>query len=114
MSSASYSFKWDQSKLNQVKDNVMEAMVDLGMDTVYRAQGGAPVDSGALVESIRLATSGNQLLVLAGGTASGYNVPYAKFREYNNNLHPGTRYYMRNAFGWMEQNYLKYFRGITK
>lgn len=93
----------------------MEALIDLGEDTAFKAQQGAPVLNSGLVNSIRITESkGNTILVLAGGTASGYNIPYAKRREYENNLHPNKRYYMKNALQWAYDNRMKYFKGITK
>lgn len=108
-------FKWDEAKLARILKNSMEALADLGEDTAYEAQKSAPVDTGALVNSIRLSKIGdNEVVVLAGGTASGYNVPYARFREYNNDLHPNTRLYMHNALDWASRNINKYFKDITK
>lgn len=108
-------FKWNEATLGRIRKNIAEALFSLGLNTAYRAQTHAPVDSGALVNSIRVSkTNDDELVVLAGGTASGYNVPYARFREYNNNLHPGTRLYMHNALDWANNNAMKYFKGITK
>lgn len=108
-------FKWNEAALSRLRKNITTALISLGMDTANEAQRKAPVDTGALVNSIRMSkTNENQVVVLAGGTASGYNVPYARFREYNNNLHPGTRFYMKNALEWANKNVNKYFKGITK
>lgn len=108
-------FKWNQTTLSRLRHNIMKTLVKLGEDTAYRAQTGAPVDTGALINSIRASKiSDNEIMVLAGGTASGYNVPYARKREYENNLHPGTRFYMRNALDWANNNIASYFKGITK
>lgn len=109
------SFKWNESTLSRVRRNIAKAILSLGQDTAYRAQTKAPVDSGALVNSIRLSkTTDNEVVVAAGGTASGFNVPYARFREYNNKLHPNKRYYMKEAIDWANENVTKYFKDITK
>lgn len=114
-SDAKVDFKWNETTLARIRKNIATALLSLGMDTANQAQRKAPVDTGALVNSIRMSkTSDNEVVVLAGGTASGYNVPYARFREYNNNLHPNTRFYMKNALEWANKNVNKYFKGITK
>lgn len=106
--------KWNQSALNRIRENITKAMVDLGMDTAYEAQKNAPYDTGALVESIRISVQRGKLFVVAGGTASGYNIPYARRREYENNLHPDTKKYMHNALDWAGKHFEEYFKDITK
>lgn len=108
-------FTWNKTKLAQVERNITEAMMSLAQDTAHQAQIGAPVDSGALVNSIRVQQSGDRtVLILAGGTAGGYHVPYARRREFENRKNPGKRYYMKNAFEWAQKNRDGYFKGITK
>lgn len=114
-SSATYRFKWSISELNQLRKNTMASMLNLGFGIAAEAQRGAPVDTGALVNSIRTTTNNSdQVMVLAGGPFSDKSVPYAKRREYENRKNPQKRYYMKNAFAWGEQNYQKYFKEITK
>lgn len=108
-------FKWNDAVLNRVRQKTMEALIDLGEDTAHKAQQGAPVLTGALVNSIRISEGGdNTIYVLAGGTASGYNVPYARRREYENPKNPNSRFYMKNALQWAYDNREKYFKGVTK
>lgn len=112
---SSVELKWDEAKLAKIQKNIMVALIKLGEDTAYCAQTMAPVDSGALVTSIRSSQlNDSEVVVLAGGKANGKYVPYARFREYHNNLHPSTRFYMRNALDWAGNNIEKYFKDITK
>lgn len=115
MSSATSEFKWNEAKLAQIQKDITTGLVKLGHDTAYQAQKGAPVDTGALVNSIRTTDiKDNTVYVLAGGTAGGYNVPYARRREYENPKHPNTRFYMKNALKWAQDNLNSYFKDITK
>lgn len=115
MSKASYSFKWNQSRINRLRSDTLKAMVTVAIDVSNDAKRGAPVDTGALVNSIRVDTTKNdEVLVLAGGKVGGKKVAYAKFREYNNRKNPQTKFYMFKAFKNLEQNYAKYFKGIAK
>lgn len=115
MSSATYTFKWNQARLNGLKTNVMARMLNLGFKTATEAQHGAPVMTSALINSIRTTTDHKSTVyVLAGGSFAGKNVPYARRREYDNNLHPNKKYYMKNAFGWLNEHYATEFKGVTK
>lgn len=114
-SKATYKFKWHTSELNRLKRNTIGCMINFGYRIAAEAQRGAPVDTGALVNSIRSTTNNtDQVMILAGGSVAGKKIPYAKRREYENRKNPHTRFYMKNAFSWGEQNYQKYFKGVTK
>lgn len=112
--SSSYTFTWNQSTLDRLKTNAMERLLKLGYNINNQAKGNAPYLTGALVNSIRVDTSEQDTVyMLAGGTApNGANIPYAKRREYENNLHPGTRYYMRNAFQDGVRNFKQEFKNL--
>lgn len=115
MSKASYVFSWNQARISQLKQDVNKAMVTAAIDVSNDAKRGAPVDTGALVNSIRVDTDkADEVYVLAGGKVGGKSVPYAKFREYNNRKNPQTKFYMSRAFASLKDNYLKYFKGIAK
>lgn len=120
MSKANYSFKWNQSRISQVRGNTLKAMVTAAIDVSNNAKRGAPVDTGALVNSIRVVNlltdkaQNAQALILAGGKIGGKKIAYAKYREYNNRKNPQTKFYMFKAFKNLEQNYPKYFKEITK
>lgn len=123
-SRAAYRFNWDKSKLNQLKRNTINSMLNLGFKIAAEAQRGAPVgvypkgskkSGGSLLNSIRTTTNNkDEVLVLAGGSFSGKKIPYAKRREYENNKNPHTKYYMKNAFAWGEKNFASNFKGVTK
>lgn len=112
--SNSFTFSWNQSTLKKLKTNTMQRLVKLGTQINNKAKSNAPYLSGALVNSIRVDTSEQDTVhVFAGGKApNGAKVPYAKRREYENNLHPGTRYYMRNAFQDSVRNFKQEFKNL--
>ncbi len=115
MSNANYTFKWNQAKLRSLKGSVIDRMINLGQKTANQAQRGAPVKTSALINSIRSTTDKkSHVYVVAGGSFNGYNVPYARRREHENKLHPNKKYYMRNAFSWLRENYANEFKGLTK
>lgn len=112
---AQITLKWNQSTLNRLQRNVTQGLIKMGYAIANQAQRNAPVDTGALVNSIRVNTDGDDnVYVLAGGVVGGRSVPYALKREYENNKNPGTKLYMTRAFQQETKDYLKYFRGITK
>lgn len=116
-------FKWNEGALSKLQKNITEALWDLGFEAEAHAKSAAPVGvypkksgrvGGALVNSIRVHKTKNQVVILAGGTIRGKYIPYARFREYNNNLHPNTRFYMKNALQWANDNVDEYFKDVTK
>lgn len=110
-----HKFTWNRNKLNRTTTNTKKATLALAYAISNQAMRGAPVLTGALINSIRVTDDANNIIyVKAGGSFSGKSVPYAKRREYENNLHPDKKYYMKKAFAWGNENYQKYFRGITQ
>lgn len=110
-----YRFIWNQPKITRVRTNAKEDTLALGYATANKASQGAPVKSSALVNSIRVTDDqSDTVLVKAGGQFAGKSLPYALRREFENNLHPHKKYYMRNAFNWAKENYQKYYKGVTK
>lgn len=115
MANNSVTFKWNQSKINSLKRNIQEGLVSLGFAIANQAMRNAPVDTGALVNSIRVnEDNANTVYVLAGGNVGGRSIAYAKKREYENNLHPGTTHYMGRAYESEMKQWSKYFKGVTK
>lgn len=111
----SYKFTWNKNKLNSVRYNAIQCLLKTAFEISTQAQHSAPVDSGALVNSIRVThNEADKVFVLAGGGFSGKNIPYAKKREYENRKNPHKRYYMKNAFAWGEKNFASNFKGVTK
>lgn len=110
----SFTFSWNQSTLKKLNANAMQRLIKLGTQINNKAKSGAPYLTGALVNSIRVDTSEQDTVyVLAGGKApNGAKVPYARRREYENNLHPNTRYYMKNAFQDSVRNFKQEFKNL--
>lgn len=112
--SNSYTFTWNLNTLKELKTNAMQRLLKLGYQINNKAKGNAPYLTGALVGSIRVdASEDDTVYVLAGGKApNGATVPYAKRREYENNLHPDTRHYMGNAFRDGVRNFKQEFKNL--
>lgn len=92
------SFKWDKQGLAKLSRGITKGLLNLGAAIAKQARDNAPVDTGALKGSIRVAEqSPTSVLVLAGGNAGGKSVPYALRREFENNLHPDKKHYMERA-----------------
>lgn len=115
MAKSNYSFTWNGARVNRLKKDLTKAMVTAAIAVSNDAKRGAPVFTGALVNSIRVdATKEGAVYVLAGGKVGGKKIAYAKYREYNNRKNPQTKFYMFKAFKNLEQNYPKYFKGLAK
>lgn len=110
-----YKFSWNQSKLSKLRGNIKQAMIAAGFATANKAAENAPVDTGALSNSLRVTTSEKDAVyVLAGGKSGGKSIAYARRREYENRKNPQTKRYMGRAFDDLKTNYAKYFKGVTK
>lgn len=113
---ASVSFKFSDQALKTMERRIMEGMFEMGLDMANQARENAPVLTSALRNSIRVEEDGNVVYVKAGGNIHGHQIDYALKREYENNLHPWTRHYMKRAQeSIMTGDYMtKYFKGVTK
>lgn len=111
---ATNKFKWNQAALNNLNREITKGLLNLGAAVASRARSNAPVDTGALKGSIRVAEqNATTVYVLAGGHAGRYSVPYALRREFENNLHPNKKYYMTRAVKEVARGDIKqYFKGI--
>lgn len=113
MSSASVTFKIDQSKIDQIEKNVMAGVKKMGWAIANQAQRNAPVLTGALVNSIRVEDKNPTTVeVIAGGSYGGRNVPYAALREKVNRAHPNTTHYLERALKSVASDWQKYFKGV--
>lgn len=103
---------WNNGALTELQRRMNGGILRMAFDIASIARDNAPVKSSALRNSIRVYTEEHQVYVLAGSS----KVPYARRREYENNLHPSTKYYMHRAFDEMYssdwQN--KYFGNLTE
>lgn len=111
------SFTWNTTKLARVRKQFQKGVLKLGAAVAAQARSNAPVLTGNLVRSIRIDSSKQGVVfVAAGGNAGSYSVPYAKRREYENNLHPNTKMYMHRAFDKKvkQEDISQYFKEVTK
>lgn len=113
---ASVSFKFSNQALATMEKRIKEGMFQMGYDMANQARRNAPVLTGALRNSIRVEPENNVVYVKAGGNVAGYRIDYALKREYENRLHPDTRFYMKRAQEKiMSGDFMtKYFKGVTK
>lgn len=108
--------KWKMPVVNGVKRKTEQALVKMGYDIVGWAKINAPVQTGALRNSIRISEAGKTVTVSAGGAMGGKVINYALKREIGPNRNPATVGYMSKSFekvttgDWQK----KYFGGITK
>lgn len=114
----SVKFKWNNHTLEEIERKTLDGMYEMGVDIETNAKMRAPYLTGALSNSIRTLRLDNvqQVQIVAGGTAFGYNVPYALMREYGPNKSKSTEHYMQKAMETiMSGDYMKkYFGGIAK
>lgn len=112
----SVSFKFSDQALKTMDKKIKEGMFAMGMDMARLARRNAPVKSSALRNSIRVETDGNIVYVKAGGFINGHHIAYALRREYENNLHPEKKFYMKRAQEEiMREGFMtKYFKGVTQ
>lgn len=116
--SISTRFKWNNAKLSSLERNTKQGLRMVAEEMSNKAKENAPYDTGNLSRSIRVRETGvpGEIEVVAGGSFAGVEIKYAVRREYENNLHPGTKHYMRRAMNSVLQSNWKqkYFGGITK
>lgn len=108
--------KWKMPVVKGVERKTEQALVKMGYDIVGWAKINAPVQTGALRNSIRVSDMGEKVTVSAGGAVGGKLIDYALKREVGPNRNPATVGYMSKSFekvtagDWQK----KYFGGITK
>lgn len=114
MARFSTSFRWNQRKLEAVRNQITAGLLRMGSSVASRARANAPVLSGALRNSIRVTADGDDAVyVLAGGAVGGKNVKYALRREFENKKNPQTTHYMGRAYESVARGDIKqYFKGI--
>lgn len=92
------------SKVDKLVDvTVKSGLNSLGNDIKKRAVILAPKDTGALRQSSKVDVGKDSVAV-------SFNMPYARRRHYENNLHPSTKLYLTNALKSIT-NVGKYFKG---
>ena len=109
----SVKMKWDANAIAGIKRRAMQGLIRMGYDSANNSRRLAPVLTGNLAGSIRVEPRDSEyaVYVRAGGIGG---VSYALRREYENNLHPNTRHYMRNGVEEvMRGNWTKYLGGVA-
>lgn len=108
--------KWYPEEINAIRTNFRKGMVKMGFAMQNQAKLNAPVLTSALRNSIRVDdTQSDAVYIRAGGQVGRFNVPYAARREFENNLHPSTRYYMTRAYNSVVTGDItKYFMEVAK
>ncbi len=112
MNPSNIKLTWNNGALTELQRRMNGGIMRMAFDIASRARYNAPVKTGALRNSIRVAPEQGQVFIVAGDS----RVPYAKRREYENNLHPETRFYMHRAYdSVMEDDWQnKYFGNLTE
>lgn len=72
-------------------ENMTKGLDKMSQDILNMSRMNAPILTGALRASGAISSTGLYSRVI------GFGVPYATVREFNNNLHPNTKYYLRRA-----------------
>ncbi len=80
---ANVTVRLNRAKLHSMQTQFMARTIKMANDIATQARANAPVLTGNLQSSIRVEEGKNIIMVKAGGGWS-WNVPYAKFQEYNN------------------------------
>lgn len=78
-------------------------------DIQNQAVRNAPYKNGGLVNSARFKATGFLQYTVTFG---GGKVPYARRREFENNLHPSKKFYLRRAGRSVSRRYKSYFKGL--
>ena len=109
---AKVSFKsnWSDDQIRMIDVGVLEMATDIDR----KAKMLAPRDQGNLISSGRIKRNGlGNYSVIFGGSGSGFSVPYAKRRHFENLKSPGTLKYLTRASEAVSRGSIKkYFRGI--
>lgn len=118
----SIDISWNHRELNRINNNVMRNLFKMAFQIGNQARAYAPVVTGALRNSIRIETNGNEIWIIAGGesahgTMPGTGKPITRFVDYAAKVekHSSSPHYMQRAQerimsgDWVA----KYFKGAT-
>lgn len=118
----SVDISWNHRELNRINNNVMRNLFKMAFQIGNQARAYAPVVTGALRNSIRIETNGNEIWIIAGGesahgTMPGTGQPITRFVDYAAKVekHSSSPHYMQRAQerimsgDWVA----KYFKGAT-
>lgn len=108
---ADVTIKLNTRKLKAIQQKYKDCTTIMAGDILKQARYNAPVKTGNLQSSIRVAEENNEVVIKAGGTVN-YDVPYARRQEYE---HKSKSFYMRRAKDKiMSGNWVKkYYGGLV-
>lgn len=101
MGSVVVNVNWDTAKIASITKKSQKGLVHLATDIASQARRIVPKDTSKLVNSIRVEDNGGTVLVIAGGSYSGKDVPYAAAVEYGHRQQVGRfvpGYWVGNKF----------------
>lgn len=91
--------------LKEEEQQISQALVKMGDRIKNLAEMYAPVKTHALQQNGRVLNTPLSVTVRFGG----YEVPYARRRHYENNLHPETKYYLERAGNQVAKQGVQYY-----
>lgn len=95
---AKVKFTLNLGTVKATEEQLTTGLIALGEAVATAEAKKAPFDTGHLVLTIRSEQkSATEVEVIAGGNYNGYQVPYAYRRNFENNLHPGTKHFAQNG-----------------
>ena len=102
----------NRAKLRAIQTKFMGDTVIMAGKIAEQARSNAPVLTGNLQTSIRVEEGGKTTILVKAGGSWSWNVPYAKYQEFN---HPTKSGYLRNARKTvMSGNWVKkYYGGLA-
>lgn len=106
---SNYTFTYNPGLVANGRRNINLGLTRMVTDIHSRAVMNAPKLTRALANSGRFQKTGPMSYTVTFG---GGRVRYARVREYYNNLHPNTRFYLKNAGNSVAANASHYFQNI--
>lgn len=94
---------------HKVERNLDTGLLRVALDVHRLSSQYAPVDTGNLVTSGRVAKNGKNYEVIYGGNNGSVSVPYALRRHFENNKNPQTKRYLSRAGDQVSKQINKYF-----
>ena len=122
MTSSKVDFKWDYHAINGIENRFRQGLAAMGYKVANKARDKAPYKTGALSNSIRVTALGSRddVYVVAGGSAFGRNIPYARIHELGgyagrgHSVHIKPKHYLANSLAEVVSgNWSQYFKGVA-
>lgn len=118
----SVDISWNHRELTRINNNVMRNLFKMAFQIGNQARANAPVVTGALRNSIRIETNGNEIWIIAGGESANGTMPgtgqrITRFVDYAAKVerHSSSPHYMQRAQEQIMSGdwVAKYFKGAT-